>query len=177
MKAIVERMGRQSYRDVVAAWLVEPLGLRDSGLFRGESSAVPGMALAYSGTATAWLRKVNAVPDYMAMAGGFYSSAPDMLRLMDGALNGRILTPAARAELLKVQMPEQRYALGGRTRVEAIAGQSREAAWEDGSNGGFRLVARRVLADGITVIVFNNSSYDHQKLGTLASGLMDAAYT
>ncbi len=176
VKAIAERMGRRPYRDVVAAWLLEPLGLRDSGLFNGESSAVPGMALAYSGPVTAWQRKVNAVPDYMAMAGGFYSSAPDMLRLMDGVLSGSILTPASRAALMKVQMPDQRYALGGRTRVESIAGQPREAAWEDGSNGGFRLVARRVLADGITVIIFNNSSFDHQKLGTLASGLMDAAY-
>jgi CubicO group peptidase (beta-lactamase class C family) len=176
VKAIVERMGERPYRDVVAAWLVEPLGLRDSGLFSGESSAVPGMALAYSGPASAWQRKVNAVPDYMAMAGGFYSSAPDMLRLMDGVLNGSILSPASRTTLMKVQMPGQRYALGGRTQVEKIAGQLREAAWEDGSNGGFRLVARRVLADGITVVVFNNSSFDHQKLGTLASGLMDAAY-
>lgn len=176
VKAIAERMAHRPYRDLVSAWLVEPLNLRDSGLFSAESSTVPGMALAYSLTATAWQRKVNAVPDYMAMAGGFYSSAPDMLRLMDGVLDGRILSPASRAVLMKVQMPDQRYALGGRTRVETIAGKPREAAWEDGSNGGFRLVARRVLADGITVIVFNNSGYDHQKLGTLASGLMDAAY-
>ncbi len=176
VKAIVERIGGRPYRDMAAAWLVEPLGLRDSGLFSGESSAVPGMALAYAGPASAWQRKVNAVPDYMAMAGGFYSSAPDMLRLMDGVLNGSILSPASRTALMKVQMPGQRYALGGRTQVEMIAGQLREAAWEDGSNGGFRLVARRVLADGVTVIVFNNSSFDHQKLGTLASGLMEAAY-
>jgi len=176
VKAVVERMSGQSYRDCVADWLTQPLDLRDSGLFRGESSAVPGMALAYSGPPAAWQRKVNAVPDYMAMAGGFYSSALDMLRLMDGVLSGSVLTPASRAMLMKVQMPGQRYALGGRTQVEVIAGEAREAAWEDGSNGGFRLVARRVLADGVTVIVFNNSSFDHQKLGTLASGLMEVAY-
>jgi len=52
----------------------------------------------------------------------------------------------------------------------------REAAWEDGSNGGFRLVARRVLAEDVMVVVFNNSSYDHQKLGLLAGSLMEAAY-
>jgi hypothetical protein len=70
----------------------------------------------------------------------------------------------------------QHYALGGRTRVELVAGQPRRAAWEDGSNGGIRLVARRVLADGVSVVVFNNTSYDNQKLGTLASGLLEAAY-
>jgi len=176
VKAIVERMSGMTYRDCVSAWLTWPAGLADSSVFRGESSAAPHMAVAYAGPVSAWQKKVNAIPDYMAMAGGFSSSAPDMLRLMDSLLNGAILTPASRATLMKVNMPDQHYALGGRTRVETIAGSAREAAWEDGSNGGFRLVARRVLADGVTVIVFNNSSYDHQKLGLLASALMETAY-
>lgn len=172
VKAIVERISGRSYRACVADWLTEPLGLLDSGIFSGASSAVPGMAVAYAGTE----RKVNAVPDYMAMAGGFYSSAPDMLRLMDGVLGGAILGPAARATLMRINRPAQHYALGGRTRIETIAGKEREAAWEDGSNGGFRLVARRVLDDGVTVIVFNNTSYDHQRLGLLASALMETLY-
>ncbi|MFK3737678.1 serine hydrolase domain-containing protein [Massilia sp. TN1-12] len=177
VQAIVERVGGRRYRDAVAASLTEPLGLRDSGIFDGESSVVPGMAVAYAGAAPPWVRKVSAMPDYLAMAGGFYSSAPDMLRLMDGVLGGdRILSAASRATLMRVQRPAQRYALGGRTQVETIGGREREAAWEDGSNGGFRLVARRVLADGVSVIVFNNSSYDHRRLGELASALMEAVY-
>ena len=64
------------------------------------------------------------------MAGGFYSSAPDMLRLMDGVLRGSVLSPASRATLLRVIMKDQHYALGGRTRTELIAGKMREAAWE-----------------------------------------------
>lgn len=177
VKAIVERVSGRRYREYVSAVIVEPLGLGDSGIFSGESSAVPGMAMGYAGAMPAWQRKVNAIPDYMAMAGGFYSSAPDMLRLLDGVLGGDLLGPAARATLVRVVRPAQHYALGGRTRVESIGGEAREAAWEDGSNGGFRLVARRVLADGVSVIVFNNSSADHQKLGLLASALMDAIYT
>lgn len=176
VKAIAERAAGRPYRDCVDAWLVRPLGLRDSGIFHGESSAVPGMAVAYAGAAQPFERKVNPVPDYMAMAGGFYSSAPDMLRLMDGVLGGEVLSPASRAALLHVNMPDQHYALGGRTQVETIAGQAREAAREDGSNGGFRLVARRVLADGVGVVVFNNGSYDHRKLGELASAVMEAVY-
>jgi CubicO group peptidase (beta-lactamase class C family) len=176
VKAIVERASGQSYRECVTAWLLEPLQLRNSGIFAGDSDAVPGMALAYSGQAPSFTRNVSPVPDYMAMAGGFYSTAPDMLRLMEGVLAGAILSPASRATLLKVVMPEQHYALGGRTQRVTIAGLVREAAWEDGSNGGFRLVARRVLADGVSVVVFNNSSYDHRKLGQLATALMEAAY-
>lgn len=175
VKAIVERMSGQTYAECVSSWLVQPLGLRDSGIYAGDSSAVPGMAVGYAGPP--WQRKPSVIPDFMAMAGGFYSNAEDMVRLMEGVLGGdRILTPASREQLLTVQRPLQHYALGGRTRVEIIAGQSRRAAWEDGSNGGFRMVARRVLADGVSVVVFNNTSYPHQKLGDLASGLMEAAY-
>ncbi|HEX8606888.1 MAG TPA: serine hydrolase domain-containing protein [Pseudoduganella sp.] len=176
VKAIVERAGGRAYRDCVSAWLLEPLRLRDSGVFSGESAAVPGMAVAYAGLAPPWQRKVTPVPDYLAMAGGFYTSAPDMLLLMDGVLGGDILGPASRAALMRVVMPGQHYALGGRTRVDTIAGVARETAWEDGANGGFRLVARCVLADGTAVVVCNNSNHDQQELALLASALMAAAY-
>lgn len=176
VKAIVERVAGRHYRECVAGWLVQPLGLKNSGIFKGESSATPGMALAYAGAAPPYEPRLSPIPDFMAAGGGFYSSAPDMLRLMDGVLGGAILTPASRATLMKVVMPDQRYALGGRTQVETIAGRPREAAWEDGSNGGFRLVSRRVLEDGVGVVVFNNSSYDHRKLGMLASAVMEAVY-
>ena len=176
VKALVERASGRPYRDCVQDWLVEPLGLRDSGIFSGESSQVPGMAVAYAGLAPPLVRRVSAVPGHSAMAGGFYSSAPDMLRLMDAVLGGHVLSPASRAELMRVVRPRQHYALGGRTRIEKIAGKLREAAWEDGSNGGFRMVARRVLADGVSVVVCNNTSDDHQKLGQLASALMETLY-
>ncbi|ESQ83125.1 hypothetical protein AEAC466_14780 [Asticcacaulis sp. AC466] len=174
-KAVAERASGRTYGELVQQFLTEPLGLKDSGLFRGESSATPGMAVAYA-TLSPPQRKLNGIPDYMAMAGGYYASAGDLFRLMAGVLDGDVLTPASRRTLMQVQMPDQHYALGGRTRVEPIAGQMRETAWEDGSNGGFRLVARRVLADGHTVIVMNNSSFDYMKMGQVADALMAAAY-
>ncbi len=178
VKAIVEKVSGQSYRECVSAWLLAPLQLRNSGLFVGDSDQVAGMALGYTPSAQTppWTRNVSPVPDYMAMAGGFYSSAIDMMSLMNGVLGGSILTPASRATLLRVNQQDQHYALGGRTQLAGIAGQPRECAWEDGSNGGFRLVARRVLADEVNVVVFNNSSYDHRKLGQLASALTEVAY-
>jgi D-alanyl-D-alanine carboxypeptidase len=46
----------------------------------------------------------------------------------------------------------------------------------DGSNGGFRVLAQRVVADGTTVIVMSNTSLDRQKLGAMGDALMEAAY-
>jgi len=176
VKAIIERVSGRPYADCLQQWLLAPLKLAESGLFQGESSTVPGMAVAYSAAEPPFERKVTAIPAYMTAVGGFYASAPDMLRLMDGVLGGQILSAEARQVLMRVQMPKQRYALGGRTQVELIAGRMREAAWEDGSNGGFRLVARRVLADGQSVVVMNHTSYPHQKVGHIASALMDVSY-
>jgi CubicO group peptidase (beta-lactamase class C family) len=177
VKAIVEQVSRMTYAQCLTQYITAPLKLNDSGLFAGESNLTSGMAVAYAGNAPPRTRKISPVPDYMAMAGGFYTTASDLLRLMDAVLGGdAVLSPAARATLMRTNMPEQHYALGGRTRVEKIAGQDREAAWEDGSNGGFRLVARRVLADGHSVIVMNNTSFDYQKMGQIATQLMERGY-
>jgi CubicO group peptidase (beta-lactamase class C family) len=176
VKAVVERVTGQPYARVVERLLTRPLGLRNSGIYRGESSAVPRAATGFARLAPVPETKPNPMPDFMAMAGGFYTTAPDMLKLMDRVLGGNYLKAASRGALTKVLMPDQHYALGGRVRTETIGGQPREAAWEDGSNGGFRTLARRVLADGHTVIVLSNASYDYAKLGELGTRLLDASY-
>ncbi|WP_212741954.1 MULTISPECIES: serine hydrolase domain-containing protein [unclassified Sphingomonas] len=175
-KAIVERVSGQPYAALVDRLLVRPLGLKDSGIYHGDSGAVRGMAQGYAGLLPEPVRKSNPVPDFMAMAGGYYTSAPDLMKLMDAVLDGKLLSAAARKALMTTLMPDQHYALGGRVRTERIGGVEREAAWEDGSNGGFRMLARRVLADGHTVIVFTNASYDYRELGDLGTALLDASY-
>jgi CubicO group peptidase (beta-lactamase class C family) len=175
-KAIVERVTGRSYATLVERLLVRPLRLKGSGVYRGDSSRVQGMAAGYERLVPQPERRPNPVPDFMAMAGGFYTTAPDLLRIMDAVLDGDFLRPASRRALTTTIMPDQHYALGGRVRVERIGGQDREAAWEDGSNGGFRMLARRVLADGHTVIVFTNAKFDYAQLGALGTELLDRSY-
>jgi len=175
-KAVVERVTGQSYAALVDRLLVRPLRLKGSGVYRGDSSRVQGMAAGYERLDPQPERKPNPVPDFMAMAGGFYTTAPDLLRIMNAVLDGDFLRPASRKALMRVIMPDQHYALGGRVQVERIAGRDREAAWEDGSNGGFRMLARRVLEDGHTVIIFTNAKFDYAKLGTLGTELLDRSY-
>lgn len=176
IKAVAERASGRSYAQLIQDEIVRPLGLKNSGVFRGDSAQAAGVAPGYAALTPQPLRKPSPIPDYMAMAGGYYTTAPELAKLMDGALGGRLLRSASRTALLTVQMPDQHYALGGRVRVETIAGQARETAWEDGSNGGFRAVARRVVSDGHTVIVLNNSSFDYMRIGALGEALMDESY-
>ncbi|SFJ02601.1 serine hydrolase [Caulobacter sp. UNC279MFTsu5.1] len=176
VKAIAERVSGKVYAQLVRDEIVRPLGLKNSGVFHGISARSVEAAEGYAALTPVPQLKSSPMPDYMAMVGGYYTTAPDLLKLMDGVLGGRLLKPASRQALLMVLMPDQHYALGGRVRAPMIAGRAREAAWEDGSNGGFRVLARRVLADGHTVIVLTNASFDYQKLGDLGEALMEAGY-
>ncbi|WP_164223527.1 serine hydrolase, partial [Stenotrophomonas maltophilia] len=103
------------YAALVDRLLVRPLGLKDSGIYHGDSGAVRGMAQGYAGLLPEPVRKSNPVPDFMAMAGGYYTSAPDLMKLMDAVLDGKLLSAAARKALMTTLMPDQHYALGGRT--------------------------------------------------------------
>lgn len=179
VKAIVERVSGRPYETLVDQVLVKPLGLAHSGMFSGDSSRIAGMAVGYTtaiGNGPPPPRRGGPVPVVLAMAGGYRSSAADLLRLMHGVLDGPVLSPASRETLMRVVRPAQHYALGGRTRLRTIAGAERPCAWEDGSNGAFRAVARRVLADGRSVVALNHTSFDHAKLGELCDVLIEAAY-
>ncbi|WNG22221.1 beta-lactamase family protein [Cystobacter fuscus] len=176
VKALVERVSGKSYAVLVRDFLTRPLGLKHSGIHSGDLSKVPDMARGYARLTPTPERKVSPTPDFMAMAGGYSTTAEDLLKLMDGVLDGKVLTPASREALMTVLVPEQHYALGGRTRLEKIAGAERRVAWESGSTGGFRVLARRVLADGHTVIVMSNTSFDQAKLGELGDTLLPATY-
>jgi D-alanyl-D-alanine carboxypeptidase len=176
-KAVVEAVSQKSYRELVRALLITPLGLNDSGIFTGLSSDVTGMAIGYAKLLPRPERKVSGMPDYMAMAGGFYATAADLFKLMDGVLGADgILSTSSRQTLMRVNMPDQHYALGGRTRTVMVAGMARECAWEDGSNGGFRILARRTLQDGHAVVVLTNASFDYQKLGDIGDALLEKTY-
>ena len=176
VKAIVEKVTGQRYAALVDGYLLRPLGLRHSGVYSGSSSAVRDMALGYRQLAPAAVPLDKPVPDFMVLAGGFYASANDMFALMDGLFGGKLLSPESTRRLMSVERPLQDYALGGRTKTLRLAGIDHPVAWEYGSNGAFRVLAWRTLDDGHSVIVMNNTSLDHLKLGELATALMEAGY-
>lgn len=176
MKGIVERATGSSYAELVKGILVAPLGLEDSGLFAGMPSDIRGMATGFKGTPRESNRLDKPNPSFMALAGGYYTSAPDLLKLLDGVFAARVLKPESVRVLMTVVRPQQSYALGGRTKVLDIAGEARTVAWEYGSDGAYRVLAWRVIADGHTVIVMNNTNYDHMAIGDLATRLLVASY-
>ena len=176
VKAIVENVTGQNYGALVDGYVVQPLALRHSGIYSGSSAAVPGMALGYKRLTPQAEPLDKPLPNFMALAGGFYASAHDLFVLMDGLFAGKLLSPEATRTLMTVERPPQDYALGGRTKTLAFAGKDHPVAWEYGSDGAFRVLAWRTLDDGHSVVVMNNTSFDHMKIGDLATALMEASY-
>jgi CubicO group peptidase (beta-lactamase class C family) len=176
VKAIVEKASGRDYASLVDGYLVQPLALDHSGVFTGSSSGVPGMALGYRRLTPQAEPLDKPTPDFMMLAGGFYASAHDLFVLLDGIVAGRLLSPGSIRILMSVERPDQHYALGGRTKTLTFAGKDHPVAWEYGSNGAFRVLAWRTLDDGHAVIVMNNTSFDHMKIGDLGTALLEASY-
>ena len=188
-------MTGRPYADVVRTTLWEPLHLRASGTFRGDLAppgrgahadahaaargysqvAPPMYAHGYAasgGSGQPPRRREGPMPDFIIAAGGVYSTAPDVLALLNGVYGDAVLTPASQEALSRVYVPAEDYAYGSRTRTRTFGGRPRAVAWHTGSNGGYRALAARVLADGWTVIMLNNTSADLAGMGGLADEVL-----
>ncbi|RKH03479.1 serine hydrolase domain-containing protein [Corallococcus carmarthensis] len=173
VQAILERVSGQSYAQLVQRLVFKPLRMTDSGIAAGEAGTIPNLALGYRSLEPKVERRVYTLPNYLVTAGGFYSTADDMLRLNHGVLSGKLLSPASRKALLTIERPESAYALGGRVRTfEAKGLAAQTVATNDGTSGAYRTVSWRVLDDGRTVILLSNLRPDDAKLFAFTESLL-----
>lgn len=188
VQAVIERVTGRPYADVVRATLWGPLGLRSSGIFTGDFSQQAGMrgadaARGYATLTPAPRRRQVFVPDFMGAAARSYSTAPDLLALLngvygtgDGKSRGRLLSAASLAALDRVYVPEEGYAYGSRLHTLTLGGRPTTVAWHTGTNGAYKTLAARVLTDGWTVIVLSNTSADLNAMGALADAVFGAVH-
>jgi CubicO group peptidase (beta-lactamase class C family) len=176
VKAVVETATGRDYASLVDGYLIQPLALHHSGIYSGSALAVPGMARGYRQLAPQAEPLDKPMPNFMMLAGGFYTSANDLFAVMNGLFGGKLLSVESTRTLMTVERPDQHYALGGRTKTLTFNGKDHPVAWEYGSDGAFRALAWRTLDDGHTVIVMNSTGFDHMKIGDLGTALMEASY-
>ncbi|WP_448095928.1 serine hydrolase domain-containing protein [Luteibacter yeojuensis] len=176
VKSVIERTTGRDYASLVDGYIVKPLAMHHSGTFSGSSLAVPGMAHGYLKLTPQAEPLDKPSPNFMMLAGGFYASANDFLILVDSLFSGKVLSPESTRILMTVERSAQHYALGGRTKTLSFGGKDHPVAWEYGSNGAFRMLVWRTLDDGHTVILMNNTSFDHMTIGALGTALMEASY-
>lgn len=164
---IVERATGEAFTRTVARLVLEPAGVRDTG-FMDLQSAPARMALAYDNARKT--PKVAPSPPMVAAAGTIYSTARDLLRIADTVYGGELLTPASRAELLKVQYAPEEYALGGRVKQAG----ARTLAWESGVSGGYKTLLAYAPEDGRALVLLNNTDMAQSEQARIALALLDA---
>jgi hypothetical protein len=76
-----------------------------------------------------------------------------------------------RAELLRVRVPSENYALGGRVRM--LTG--RRVAWETGKVQAYHTQLAHIVGEDRSVLVFNNGDMSQDALGALVEQLLPLA--
>ena len=169
--AIVEAVTGRPFQEVMHAVTLDPLDL----LHTDAASAIqdlPDTAASYRGTPLARVSgKRLAV---MAAAGGYYSTAGDLMRAAHVIYDTGFLSRESRRQLETIQSPADAYALGGRIHSLKIGGQTRLAGWATGNTAGYRSVVGHRLDDRSTVVILNNTGMSQRTLDLFADSLFGA---
>lgn len=173
--AMVEAATGRPFERVVDDLVITPLRLRDTAVAKPGFADLPDTARAYA-TVSPPVLKMSPRPLFLAAAGGFCSTAEDLLRAATGVFDTPLLAPASRDEMLKIMVPEQHYALGGRVALLATPTGAKRAAWETGRTDGYRSVLAHVLDDRRTVVLLNNTDLSQQVMDRIALRLLDASW-
>lgn len=160
LRALLEQQSGERFPALMERLVFKPLHLRKTGIAEHGFDVVPGLAKAYSNDLPP-VRKIDPVPAFAAAAGTFYSDSGDMLRAVRMIFGPTFLSAHARAELIKVHVPEEEYALGGR--VHIIDGQ--KWAWETGRIGGYRSHIAHGLDDQRTIVILCNNDIAQRDIG------------
>jgi D-alanyl-D-alanine carboxypeptidase len=171
VRAIIESASGRSYEENVAR-LLKPLKLKDTGVFSGDFSSVPGSAVGYSAVKPEPKRNPVPNPAFMACAGGAYSTASDLLTLTRAVYAGRLISRASLQKLSTPYVAEEGYAYGSRVKTLKLGGRDEVVAWHSGSNGPFKTRVSHVLSNGLTVILMSNTGADLDKMAALTEEVL-----
>ncbi|GAA4018104.1 serine hydrolase domain-containing protein [Sphingomonas swuensis] len=167
LHAAMERVAGKPFEAVLAEQVFRPLGLSRTGFVDTRDGGIAGLAAAY-GTSG---RKDLRVPPFGGASGNIHANAADLIRAAYLINHGRLLSARSRAELVRVRVPTEGYALGGRVRT--IGG--RRVAWETGKVQGYRTHLAHDLRTSRSVLILNNSDLDQDVLTGAVEALLPLA--
>lgn len=153
---IVERLRGVGFEQALQQHLLQPLGLRDSGVLRQEV-AVPRLADTYFHRAQGGplTPDLPSYPENWYASGAMYATPQDLLTFANALFGGKLLSGAAMAQLLKPGLDE--YGLGLWVYETKAGGRSHRVAKRPGRIMGAQTQLYRFLDNDITVIVLANT--------------------
>lgn len=146
---IVERVSGQRYGEFLREHVLDPLGLRDSGL-DSNLTILPRRAAGYGYRNGQFLNAPYSDMTVPHGAGAMYSTTHDLWRWAEGVYVDKLLAPASRAKLLTPA--QDGYALG----VRVYTQRGRKVIEHGGAIAGFSAALRYYPAEGVTVVVLSN---------------------
>lgn len=156
---LLESVSGRDFPALMRQLVLRPLGMSGAGFVQTGQPAVPNLAAAYASISPP-VRKMAAVPPFLAASGNVAGTVADAVRAAHGIFHGPLLTPRSRSDLTRVRWREEDYALGGR--VHAIDGEP--WAWETGKVQAYRTHIAHRLARSETIVVFNTTDMDQPEI-------------
>jgi D-alanyl-D-alanine carboxypeptidase len=162
--AVIERVSSMRYDDYIAAHVLAPAGMTDTGA-APEDSLVPGRPVGYMRQGGTLVSNAPTLPYRGTPAGGWYATVRDFERFATALREHRLLDPAHTALLLagKVTMGQSvvKYAYGFIDRVQvgrrlvghggSAPGMSGELSFEP--NGGYTVVVLSNLSPPAAALI------------------------
>ena len=151
---VIEKVTGDSFEHVLQRRILDPLGMRDSGMFR-DDSVFAGQAHGYRRDAAGTYEDAALMHESWAFSsGGMYSTLRD-LATFSNALTTEELVP--RAALERMWRPTSgEYGYGFQTPAVSSWTFDRRMVEHGGRMPGFVSMFQRFLDDGVTVIVLSN---------------------
>jgi hypothetical protein len=115
-------------------------------------------------------------PPFLAAAGGYISTARDLLKAAHGVFDNGFLSMASLRALLSKRVEEDEYALGGRVKFLPLDGKVASIAWETGNTAGYRSVCAHRLDTRQSVVILNNSSLSQRVLDEFATAIFSSLF-
>jgi CubicO group peptidase (beta-lactamase class C family) len=170
--AVIEAVTGRPYQDAMREITLDRLGLKATDASTA-TAALPGVAAGYASANPPARRPNNRLP-YMAAAGGYFSTAPDLMRAAHAIFDTGFLAPASQAALRTIEVASDNYALGGRIRTLWVDGKPYPAGWETGNTAGYRSVLGHRFDTRTSVVILNNTSLSQKALDLFADKLFGA---
>jgi CubicO group peptidase (beta-lactamase class C family) len=170
--AVVEAASGKPFQAVMRELVLTPLGM-SATTAADDIDASPMSAASYRSVSPPqpW---PNPRRPYLAASGGYFSTAPDLLRAAHGAFDTDFLRAQSREVLTRVRFPAEDYALGGRVRQVLVGNTRRRLVWGTGSAAGFRTLLAHDLDSGETWVVLNNTGIRQDVLNDFGLRLFGA---
>jgi CubicO group peptidase (beta-lactamase class C family) len=148
---IVEKLTGQRFGDFLRENVLDPLGLKDSGL-DSNLKILPRRASGYERRGDQFFNATYSDMTVPHAAGAMYSTTHDLWRWAEAIFGDKLLTPASRTKLLTPGKED--YALG----VRVYLSEGRKRIEHGGSIAGFSSSLAHYPDDGVTVVVLSNLS-------------------